>query len=95
MALTQGGLSRGLATARPHPLFTSLLAGTRNTIVSADFERVLEVCVDRATEVLFDGLERNVFDESMSGGAESRLRLASLLRGLAKIYKTFILCHSS
>lgn len=84
MVLTQGGLSRGLATAGHDPVFTSLLAETRNTIVSADFERVLEVCLDRATELLFDGLERNVFDESTNGGEESRLRLASLLPGLAR-----------
>ena len=56
---------------------------------SADFARVLEVCLDRATDVMFDGLENNVFKPSGSLAGEDRIeevriRLAGLLPGLAK-----------
>lgn len=57
----------------------------RFTIASPAFARVLECCLDRETEVLFDGLNRGVFAE---GGGEDgepeKLRLASLLPGLAR-----------
>lgn len=48
---------------------------------------MLEVCLDRATGVLFDGLERNVFVDSTGEGASGPdvlLRLAGMLPGLAR-----------
>jgi peroxin-3 len=85
--LTQGGVSSYLASHHD-PVFTSLLDETRSLITSSDFERVLELGLDRATEVLFDGLQKNVFVDSASSPDESqdflRLRFAGLLPGLAR-----------
>jgi len=61
-------------------------------LASPDFIRVLEVCLDRAMEVLFESLEKNVFswaDEGEREGqgaheVEQRIRLAGLLPGLAR-----------
>ncbi|KAF8068610.1 Peroxin-3 [Lyophyllum atratum] len=68
------------------PAFTALLEETRAIVASSDFTRVLEVCLDHATEVLFEGLERSVFVESGPGlvGEPVRIRLAGLLPGLAR-----------
>ena len=85
--LTQGGVPPYLA-AHHDAVFTSLLDETRNLITSSDFERVLEVGLDQATEVLFDGLQKNVFVDPNSPLDEAqellRLRLAGLLPGLAR-----------
>jgi peroxin-3 len=85
--LTQGGISSYLATHHD-PAFTSLLDETKNLIRSSDFERVLGLGLDRVTEVLFDGLLKNVFVDPNSPLDESqdflRLRLAGLLPGLAR-----------
>jgi len=85
--LTQGGISPHLA-AHHDPTFTSLLDETRSLLTSSDFERVLELGLDRAMEVLFDGLQKNVFIDSNSPLDEpqdfSRMRLAGLLPGLAR-----------
>lgn len=43
---------------------------------------VLENCLDRAVEVLLNGLEKNVFVSSE--GEEARVRFASLLPGLSR-----------
>ena len=66
--------------------FASLLSETRSVLSSPDFEQVFEVCVDHATEIMFDSLEKNVFQprESEGAGQEVRMRLAALLPGLAK-----------
>jgi len=76
--------------------FMALIEETRSILASVDFARVLEVCLDRATEVLFEGLEKNVFGrgtgaspgtarEGDGAGAEAeRIRLAGLLPGLAR-----------
>lgn len=65
--------------------FISLIEETRAVIKSPDFEHVLEACLDRATAVLFDGLEKNVFVSSETApGEEVRIRLAGLLPGLAR-----------
>lgn len=89
--LTQGGVSLDtLAAGAPDddydkndPTFASLLSETRSLITSSDFSRVLEVCLDKGTDVLFDGLRRNVFvDESGQASEEVKLRLAGLLPGL-------------
>jgi len=68
------------------PRFSTLLAETRSILSSSDFSRVLEVCLDTATEVLFAGLEKNVFvpNEPASGDDVLRIRLAGLLPGLAR-----------
>ncbi|KIL66613.1 hypothetical protein M378DRAFT_74956 [Amanita muscaria Koide BX008] len=67
------------------PLFISLIEETRAVIKSPDFEHVLEACLDRATAVLFDGLEKNVFVSSETApGEEVRIRLAGLLPGLTR-----------
>jgi peroxin-3 len=82
--LIQGGIPPHRATHHT-PLFLSLLKETSMVIASADFGRVLEVSLDRATEVLFDGLNKNVFVDLVDDGVpEARLRLASLLPGLAR-----------
>ncbi|OCH90166.1 hypothetical protein OBBRIDRAFT_777356 [Obba rivulosa] len=88
--LTQGGIPPSLA-ASPDAKFQSLLAETREWLCSGSFERVLEVCLDQATETLFAGLQRHVFNTS--GGADDpppgapeqpRERLAAMLPGLAR-----------
>ena len=68
------------------PGFSALLAETRTILSSPDFSRVLEVCLDMATEVLFAGLEKNVFvpNEPAPGDDVLRIRLAGLLPGLAR-----------
>jgi len=64
-------------------------------LASSDFAGVLEVCLDKATEVLFEGLEKNVYGRNYAAaaahgvgeqvGAEvERIRLAGLLPGLAR-----------
>ncbi|KDR77087.1 hypothetical protein GALMADRAFT_139109 [Galerina marginata CBS 339.88] len=67
--------------------FLALLDETRAILSSADFAVVLEACLDRATGVLFDGLEANVFSRQGTGsgtGEDERIRLAGLLPGLAR-----------
>ena len=66
--------------------FSALIAETRTILSSSDFSRVLEVCLDTATEVLFEGLEKNVFvpNEPAPGDDVLRIRLAGLLPGLAR-----------
>jgi peroxin-3 len=85
--LTQGGVSPYLATQHD-PTFIGLLDETRNLIKCSDFERVLEFGLDRATEVLFDGLRKNVFVDPNSPSDETqdfvKLRFAGLLPGLAR-----------
>jgi len=68
------------------PGFSALIAETRTILSSSDFSRVLEVCLDMATEVLFAGLEKNVFvpNEPTPGEEVLRIRLAGLLPGLAR-----------
>ena len=87
--LTQGGIPPWLATA-PDATFDTFLTETRTHVASASFERVLEVSLDRATDVLFRGVEKNVFgsyadvEDSLLGGQEPRERLAAMLPGLAR-----------
>ena len=90
--LTQGGIPSRLAAA-PDSTFQALLSETRTLLASSNMQRVLEVCLDRATETLFDGLEKNVFFENapaLEEGSvlglvpESRVRLAAMLPGLAR-----------
>ncbi|KAJ8475238.1 hypothetical protein ONZ45_g15682 [Pleurotus djamor] len=80
--------------------FQQLLDETQQTIASPDFARVLEVCMERAVEALFDDLEKDIFfphsqaqaaaaaglegDDSLAGGEEVRIRLAALLPGLTR-----------
>ncbi|KAG2006743.1 hypothetical protein CC2G_014493 [Coprinopsis cinerea AmutBmut pab1-1] len=59
------------------PSFLSLIAETRRTIQGADFGRVLEVCLERGVDVLFDGLGRNVFREGVGGGGAGVSGMAS------------------
>jgi len=79
-----------LPLPNPHPHtadkpFTSLFEETRSLICSSDFMVVLENCLDRAVEVLLNGLEKNVFVSSEAGeGEEARVRFASLLPGLSR-----------
>jgi peroxin-3 len=82
--------SHTLPIPNPHPHtadvpFTNLLDETREVICSSDFTVVLENCLDRAVQVLFDGLEKNVFvDSAVGSGEEVRIRLAGLLPGLSR-----------
>ncbi|RDB15472.1 Peroxisomal biogenesis factor 3 [Hypsizygus marmoreus] len=72
-------------TLAQHPTFIALLNETRSIISSSDFTYVLEICLDRATAVLFDGLERSVFVSSdVPPGEDVRIRLAGLLPGLTR-----------
>ncbi|KAF8624723.1 hypothetical protein AX17_007054 [Amanita inopinata Kibby_2008] len=65
--------------------FMSLVAEMRTIITSPNFECALEACLDSATAVLFEGLERSVFVSSEAvPGEEIRIRLAGLLPGLAR-----------
>ena len=83
--LTHGGISPWAATHHDS-VFTGLLDETRSLISSSDFARVLEVGLDNAVEVLFEGLEKNVFVDSTEepGPEPLKLRLAGLLPGLAR-----------
>jgi len=79
-----------LPLPNPHPHtadkpFTSLLEETRSLICSSDFVIVLENCLDRAVEVLLNGLEKNIFVAAETReGEEARVRFASLLPGLSR-----------
>ncbi|KAF9007946.1 Peroxin-3 [Cyathus striatus] len=67
--------------------FASLVEETRDIVNGSDFARVLEVCLDRGVEVLFEGVEGEVFSPPVTlgeGQEEKRLRLASLLPVLAR-----------
>jgi len=67
--------------------FLQLIEETQSVIASPDFARVLEVCLDRSMEVLFQGLLRNVFVEPSAQDSfndDVRVRLAGLLPGLAR-----------
>ncbi|KAI0061109.1 hypothetical protein BV25DRAFT_1917083 [Artomyces pyxidatus] len=82
--LTRGGFPPSHSDVH-EPAFTTLLEETRDLLASSDFMVVLERSLDRATEVLFDGLSNDVFGGP--GGEEGddvRLRFASVLPGLAR-----------
>ena len=93
-ALVQGGIHlRSVLT--PDPTFDTLLAETRAHIASGSFEYVFAVCLDKATEVLLAGVERNIFgnpdgqagpweDPNALLGQEPRVRLANMLPPLAR-----------
>jgi hypothetical protein len=68
------------------PGFSALIAETRTILSSSDFSRVLEICLDTATEALFASLEKNVLvpNEPATGDDVLRIRLAGLLPGLAR-----------
>lgn len=80
------------ARSEPHPdsdrAFAALLDELRQTATSPAFATVLEASLDRATDVLLDGLRRNVFgtmDRPTEGREEIEIpRLAGLLPGLAR-----------
>jgi len=68
--------------------FGTLISETRTVLASANFAIVFEECLDCATEVLFDNLEKNVFHASYNPGKakeeEVRIRLAGLLPALSR-----------
>jgi len=78
--------------------FLALMEETKDVLAGPDFARVLEVCLDTATEVLFDGLEKNIFKKvDVKGKGKERegelpeepeeverVRLAGLLPGLSR-----------
>ncbi|EIN14632.1 hypothetical protein PUNSTDRAFT_140873 [Punctularia strigosozonata HHB-11173 SS5] len=78
------------------PAFDDLLSETKRVLAGPDFARVLELCLDRATEVLFTGLERSIFrdvnlpvdlgDKSTQIAEDEaiQVRLAGMLPGLAR-----------
>ena len=94
LVLGEGGIPgyRPLSRSEPDPesdrAFASLLNELRQTATSPAFATMLEACLDRATEVLLDGLRKNVFgsmDRPRDGMDEIEIpRLASLLPGLAR-----------
>ncbi|KAH9985630.1 Peroxin-3 [Russula compacta] len=80
--LTRGGFPP--AYSDTHELaFTALLEETRDLLTSSDFAIALERALDRATDLLFDGLSQNVFT-AKEGEGEVQLRVASVLPGLAR-----------
>lgn len=83
--LTQGGIPLRSATA-PDARFHQLVTETHTYLHSASCARVLEVCLDRATEVLDVGIQQHVFGRSDATipGEEGRERLAGMLPGLAR-----------
>ncbi|OBZ77019.1 Peroxisomal biogenesis factor 3 [Grifola frondosa] len=82
--LTQGGIPARLANASDTK-FESLLSETRTHLSSGSFERVLEVCLDQATDILFSGVEKHPLRGPSSVlGQEPRERLAGMLPGLAR-----------
>lgn len=64
------GMSNSLATSRGSldidPQFTALLAQTRRYLSGPDFTHALGCALDRATEVLMDGLRARVFVDTAS-----------------------------
>jgi peroxin-3 len=80
--LTRGGFPPAHSDTH-EPAFTALLEETRDLLTSSDFALVLEHALDRATNLLFDGLSQNVF-VGKEGEEEVRLRAASVLPGLAR-----------
>jgi len=66
------------------PAFTALLEETRDLLTSSDFAVVLERALDRATNLLFDGLSQNVFAGKEGEEGEVRLRAANVLPALAR-----------
>lgn len=89
--LVQGGLPHEF-TSIDDPAFLNLVNETRAFISSADFGRVLETCLDHATDVLFDGLRRTLFTDGLSSvdaASGEKVRLAGLLPGVARW------CHSA
>ncbi|KAF6757934.1 Peroxin-3-domain-containing protein [Ephemerocybe angulata] len=85
-----GTSEAGASSAPPYPhifndaKFLSLMDETQSVIASPDFARVLEVCLDRAVDVLFQGLMKNVFVDDGSSEDMVRVRLAGLMPGLAR-----------
>ena len=79
------GLATPLAHLHEEP-FSSLLSETREVLSSPDFARVLEVCLDYATEILLESLAKNVFEPNRdpTGTTEPRIKLAELLPALSK-----------
>ena len=66
--------------------FSNLLSETREVLSSPDFARVLEVCLDYATEILLESLARDAFEPNRdpTGTTEPRIKLAELLPALSK-----------
>ncbi|KAI8989028.1 Peroxin-3 [Trametes punicea] len=86
--LTQGGIPPWLATAHD-PKFDAFLEEMRAHLASGSFNRVLEVCLDGAMDVLCHGVEKHIFGshnepEDAAVGQEPRERLAAMLPGLAR-----------
>jgi len=84
--------SSAFSAATPHLAhlheepFSDLLSETREILSSPDFARVLEVCLDYATEILLESLAKNVFEPNRdpTGTTEPRVKLAGLLPALSK-----------
>lgn len=66
--LVQGGLNATQATAADS-CFTSLLEETRRIISSPHFGRILEACLDSATDHLLNGLRKSVFSHPAPAAA--------------------------
>lgn len=92
--LMQGGIPLRQALARDST-FDSLVSETRGHVTSGSFDRVLEVCLDKATEILFQRIEKTIFNDSSSPEwedpnstvgltQEPRVRLAGMLPALAR-----------
>ena len=80
-----GSATPPLAHLHEEP-FSNLLSETRKVLSSPDFARVLEICLDYATEILSESLAKNAFEPNRDpiGTAEPRIKLAELLLALSK-----------
>ncbi|KDQ09203.1 hypothetical protein BOTBODRAFT_58844 [Botryobasidium botryosum FD-172 SS1] len=93
LVLEQGGLPTHQAFV--DPALRELLDETKSLLNSPEFYHVLKLCLDKATNILIDGLHRDLFDGDTSRGmkmgesgvveiVEEKIRLASLLPGVAR-----------
>ena len=90
--LLQGGIQL-IDTLTPDATFDAILEETRTHLASGSFDRVLEVCLDKGTDMLFSGIEKNIFaheagewDDPNTVGLsqEPKVRLAGMLPPLAR-----------
>jgi peroxin-3 len=77
-----------MSAMRASPPFDRLLEETRSLLQSPDFSVVLESCLDRATDTLFNSIKDTIFVRDGSSAndddAPLQLILASLLPGMAR-----------
>jgi peroxin-3 len=85
--LTQGGFPSDpsflTSPIEQDERFWKLLEEARCLILSANFSRVLEACLDSATDMLLLGLEKSTFTSVDRPNEDIEVRLAAILPSLA------------